>query len=571
MNHFFKLLFSIAFFYFAIAVEAQKVDNRISKEEASMQKVFIEAMLEKTLENYDKSETLLLRILGKDGDNSAVAFELAKIYFVQKKDEKAIQYAKKAYDLESDNIWYGKLYIDLLERGRAYKKAVSVLQEVVERESGDLNLKYKLASLHVRTGKVNEALKVFDDIEKKIGFNEDLAMMKYQAYMSINKTSKAESVLQQLVKTYPLEVKFRHQLADHYVEEGNKDKAGLIYHEILEISPSDGKANVFLAQSYKATGQDEKYLNAIGGLFSNPMVNMDVKVGELFPYIEKVRLTKDEELKNTILESARLVSVAHPEDAKAYSLYGDILYHARQSEEALVAYNKAIEINPSVFSIWEQVLYINGELKRADDLVEMSEKAMDLFPNQASVYYLNGMGYGLQKKHKEAIDPLKQSLMMAGNNESLRIQIFSELGNYYYELGDHEESDKSFEKALEINPNDPYILNNFAYFLSLRAADMEKAKGMAELANKLAPNYPSYQDTYAWILFQEGAYEEAKEWLGKAIKNGGDKSPEILEHYGDTLFKLGQVEEAVAEWKKAKEAGSKSTTLQSKIDNKRLN
>jgi tetratricopeptide (TPR) repeat protein len=71
-------------------------------------------------------------------------------------------------------------------------------------------------------------------------------------------------------------------------------------------------------------------------------------------------------------------------------------------------------------------------------------------------------------------------------------------------------------------------------------------------------------DTYAWILFQLGEYTEAKTFQERAVLKN-PKNPTLLEHYGDILIKLGDKDKATEYWRKAKEAGSDSKTLDSKI------
>ena len=142
------------------------------------------------------------------------------------------------------------------------------------------------------------------------------------------------------------------------------------------------------------------------------------------------------------------------------------------------------------------------------------------------------------------------------------------MGDAHHSLKNNVESDKNYDNALRIDPNNVIVLNNYSYYLSLRNEDLEKAKRMSAKSNNLAPNQASFQDTYAWILFQLKEYENAKIWIDKAIDNSSDPSAELLEHKGDILFHLGELEEAVEFWKRAKKAGSTSKTIDKKITDK---
>jgi tetratricopeptide (TPR) repeat protein len=109
-------------------------------------------------------------------------------------------------------------------------------------------------------------------------------------------------------------------------------------------------------------------------------------------------------------------------------------------------------------------------------------------------------------------------------------------------------------------------LNNYAYYLSLRKKNLEKAKKMSFRCNQIEPNNSTYQDTYGWVLYQLKEYKKAEEWLFNALLNGGKKSSVIVEHYGDALYKLGEVDNAIYQWKKARSIGEASDFINQKIE-----
>jgi tetratricopeptide (TPR) repeat protein len=169
------------------------------------------------------------------------------------------------------------------------------------------------------------------------------------------------------------------------------------------------------------------------------------------------------------------------------------------------------------------------------------------------------------KDYERAIKSFSKGEKMSTEDLKVRAQFLSNQGDAYHSLGKHAESDEAYDKALKLDPENAYVLNNYSYYLSLRKQNLEKAKQMSAYSNKLEPNNPSFLDTYAWILFQMENYTEARDWQEKAIKAEGTPSGTLLEHYGDILFKLGKKNEALNYWKKAKEAGTDSGTLDKKI------
>ena len=155
-------------------------------------------------------------------------------------------------------------------------------------------------------------------------------------------------------------------------------------------------------------------------------------------------------------------------------------------------------------------------------------------------------------------------------NPSLLLEFYSSLGDVYNSIGEYNLSDAYFNKALAIDSSNAIVLNNYAYYLSLRNQNLDLALKMSSKSNDLTKNNGTYQDTYAWILYQMGQYEKAKEWMLKALSNGGESSAVVVEHYGDVLYMLGKKEQALNEWIRAKKIGEGTKFLEKKINDKKL-
>ena len=122
------------------------------------------------------------------------------------------------------------------------------------------------------------------------------------------------------------------------------------------------------------------------------------------------------------------------------------------------------------------------------------------------------------------------------------------------------------EKSVKTNPQNLHVLNNYSYYLSLEKKDLDKAEQMSSITVKAEPTNPTFLDTYGWVLFMQGAYTTARIYIENAVKYSEEEpSAEILEHYGDVLYVTGEPEKALEQWKKAKELGSDSKTLDEKI------
>jgi tetratricopeptide (TPR) repeat protein len=275
-------------------------------------------------------------------------------------------------------------------------------------------------------------------------------------------------------------------------------------------------------------------------------------------------------LKQQAYELLVIMEKVHPKESNAFSIYGDFLYRDKKFKEAKDKYSKAVELEKDKAVAWSQLLFTESQLNDYESMQKDSKEAMELFPNDPVNFFFNGVSNLQLKDYKTSIRSLQSGLGLVIDNKQLEGQFYANLGDAYYRDKQMGKSDSTYEKALEINPNDTYVLNNYSYYLSLRNVDLDKAEKMSLKANELDPNNGNSQDTYAWILYASAKYVEAKEWIEKAMVNGGASNPVILEHYGDILFKLNEKNKALEFWIKAKEAGKGSDFLEKKIQEKTL-
>ena len=181
-----------------------------------------------------------------------------------------------------------------------------------------------------------------------------------------------------------------------------------------------------------------------------------------------------------------------------------------------------------------------------------------------------------KEEYESALGSLKKGISRIGEdgNSALASEFYGLVGNLYFEKDQKDSAFVAFEKALEYNPRNLLILNNYSYFLSLEKKDLDRAEKMSTITIKAEPTNPTYLDTYGWIMFMQGDYVTSRIYLENAVKYSEEKEKEIsadvLEHYGDVLFKIGEEEEALQYWEKAKETGkSESKTLDEKIKSKK--
>ena len=121
-------------------------------------------------------------------------------------------------------------------------------------------------------------------------------------------------------------------------------------------------------------------------------------------------------------------------------------------------------------------------------------------------------------------------------------------GGSYERLGNEKKADEDLLQSLEINPNEPHVLNYLAYSWLERNFKIETAMDMLKNAHAQRKNDPYIIDSIGWAYYLIGDYINAEKLLRKAVQIMPD-DPIVNDHYGDILWKMGRKIEARYYWK----------------------
>ena len=549
-------------------VQTASNKNRDEVDTANVERNFIDGCKYVAMGDFEKASSSFKEVLKLDPDNAPTYYELAKIYYKTGQVSDALNYSKRSVDITPENVYFELLYADILTYANYFDEAVKTYQKIISIDPLNTDAYYQLAFIFEKQNNYAEALKVFDDLISKTGEDEQVLLEIQRLYIMQNKPEEAIEVLLKLHKMNPEAPQYLYMLTEAYQVTGQVAEANKIFEELLLMDPNNPDLQFKKADLARSSGNAQEYFQILRTVFSNPNGNIDKKIFYLVPFIDSID-KKEFTLKDSVLEWTALLVDAHPEDAKAFAMRGDFLYYLSQLKEARMNYRQSVAIRSDVFDVWVKLFYIDSDLKEYDSLKVISSQAIELYPLQPVCYYFNGIALKSLKDNEGAVKVLKRGLPFAVSNAQLRADMYTAMGDAYNDLKNYEESDKAFESSLQLNPDNPFALNNYAYYLSLRKEHLDKAETLSKHSIELAPDESSLEDTYAWILFQNGKYNDAKKWLEKALQHGGDKSGIIVEHYGDVLFNLGDIEKAVDAWTKAKQLGGASDLIDKKISEKK--
>lgn len=534
-----------------------------SKEEVQFATLYMNANKERILGNNTEAANLYMKALSIDPNNAAAYFDLGKIFIENKDYPRAENVLLKASELDVSNHWYreylGRVYSQL----EKHKEAAKIYEGLLEEFPQNIDFAIRYTNAYIQMDKHKKVLKAFGKVESILGFHPELSINKYQYFVSHDKLTEAENELKKLIDFDPENTQFYSALADLYNAQGKTDEAIATYTEVNQRNPNNPLIQLSLYDFYFQKRDIEKANEYLYQAFSNPALDIDSKIAmllKMFPTAER-----NPEYLAQAIELSEMVKTVHPDEAKSFAVTGDFLALKGDNPEALKNYRQAVRLDPSKFAVWSQILIIEAQLQEYDSLIVHSEQTIELFPTQPASYLFNGIANNQKGNFTTAAKTLEMGAMLTVGNNVLSSQILASLGDAYHELNRPNSSDSAYEASLYYDPDNLYVLNNYAYYLSLRGENLERAAEMSKKTVDSNPNSASYLDTYGWILYQQGKFTEAEAYLKQAIEHGGNKSGEVLEHYGDVLMKLNQKSEAITYYQQAKESGEASDDIDDKL------
>ena len=542
--------------------ESKSLSLLTDEQKQQFQYLFIEGIKQRTIGNIDEAIKIFSRCLEMDSSASTAMYEIANIHLVRGDFQSAMMMLERAVSLNPQNSYYQVLLAKVYQQNKLYEKAASTFG-LLSGLTPD-NTEYPLfrAEMFNLAGKQEEALACYNELEKKWGVIEPIALGKQAIYLKQGKKKEAYAEIGQLISKFQGETKYYGLLADMYLADSVMDKSLENYNKILQIKPDDGFVQFSLANYYRVAGDYSEAYDHIKTGFNNSGLEVETKVQMymLLVQSEDHRLTDEQQL-----ELIHILIEKHIDDERPRALLAEYYLSKKLNKEAREQLKLVVEINKGNYAYWERLLYIDNDLLDWKTLSYDSKEAIKYFPEQPVLYILDAVAMIQLGNYQDIFAVLDSAEVYAANNPQILSQVYTYRAEAYYKQKNFDEAYKWFDKIVQIDPQNYMAMNNYAYYLSLRSIKLDVAEKLSNLVVQKNPNNATYLDTYAWVLFKKKDYQLAKFYMESALSNSTEENPVLVEHYGDILFFLNEKDKAVQQWEKSFKMGNKSKVLPDKI------
>jgi tetratricopeptide (TPR) repeat protein len=525
--------------------------------------MFIEAAEQKNTGNTKKAKEIYLELLNEPGQKAPIHYELSLIYHQEGDYENAQTQILKAITLDDSTEWYLNHYIRINKAQRYYSHADAGYEKLLKYKSEDVDFLIEYSDYFITQKRYDDALEVYERIEKLVGVTEHVNKNKYLIYRQKGMSEAALNELKKLNNTFEDKPEFYVDLANHFVEMNQFDSARFTLERGFEILPNHPDLVVGLGDLYFYSEDFPKAQEYYLEVLKDDGYPLSKKQDILEQYVPIAANNKQRQ--EELMSFVKAIEEGSLKNYELFDFVGRVYYQSGFYEEAQKNFKAAVEDQKKAFSTWELLFQTDYNLQDFESMKTHVDEALSYYPMQARFYYFKGVAENKLGEKQKAIKAFEKADKLNIDDAELKSQVYAALGDLYHETKDYKKSDESFKNALEVDPNNAYTLNNYAYYLSLRNTKLDEALKYSAKSLMMAPSNPSFLDTYGWILYQKGEFELALEKLLLANENAAEPSSEVLEHIGDTYSKLKDLNNALIYYQKALEAGGDPKMLNQKI------
>jgi Flp pilus assembly protein TadD len=239
-----------------------------------------------------------------------------------------------------------------------------------------------------------------------------------------------------------------------------------------------------------------------------------------------------------------------PEFAAARLLQEEIFSLQKHYELALKSVEAMSPRDPLIAMARMRRAALMAQLKRTDEaIVALKSLAAD-YPASPLPEIQLGDVLRVNNRFDEAVATYSKAIAMVDTPQKSDWLVFYQRGVAYERSGKWPLAEADLKMALQLLPNQPFVLNYLGYSWAEMGRNLAQARAMLQTASEARQNDGAVTDSLGWVMYRQGDIAGAVRMLEHAVELEPEDST-ITAHLGDVYFAAGRKLEARYEWRRA--------------------
>ena len=435
--------------------------------------------------NYEAARATLSNLLQNDSRNDAAWYYLALVSLAENDLVDAEDYLKLALEIDPRNFWYRYRLAGIYAVTSRHELTIDIYENLLKDFPKKSDLYFDLVELYSAQNEYDKALATLDEIQTVLGDSESIAVYRFNLLRRLNRVEDAYASLEEYNRKYSSPY-ILSTLADYEISMYNDSTALAYYNEALDLVPDYSPALLGKAEVLRMTRQYDEYFNTLYRFVDGTDTPVPGKTDYLMAVIQRT----DPKFIRTFMPQldttmTKLLTV-HPTDSSALHTAGAYYYSTGRLDRAKSCFEITARIYPESFSASASLVEFLMYAQMWQELSDEGRLAFERFPQEPAFLEMAGVGDYNLGDYEKVLQSCEMILDVAPRDSSKTLRSWSTMGDVYFLLGDKAKAYKAYEKALKINPDYVYVLNNYAYYLSLEKKSLKKNRIMRPTLTPLA-------------------------------------------------------------------------------------
>ena len=582
---------------------------------------FLRARFAEATGQRDQAISELRAAVQYDSTSATLYSALARNLNAVRRFQDAVKPARRAVQIDPENVQNRWLYYHALSQGRDTTAAVDQLNTIVRLAPRDMSAYNQLLQIYSARGQHSKVITVLDSIVAIPGQGTREKLFAAENYHRLRAFDKAEQIYRDILEEDPNNDDLLFQLGITQLSRGDTLSAEQYFRQIIALQ--DYSVNKQTVPVWVQLVHIYTHTDHLNRLLEEPDPRLVNRLGNVLLRMVRGRHDRDERMLFADMAERVLNHQlqTNPENQTLLGTKARLLLDANRTAEARKTYRHAnsqgekieyhlgIARSYRIEENWASAQQILENLHRdtrpeseyydqiAFDLArvylrqneitsarDIYQQAVDARPEHTGFRYELARTYLFDRNWEKAIPLLEPLVADTEDNPEFLEHVLFDLGRSLERAGQFDGAVAIFQRLLALDQDHAEASNYLGYMLAERGERLTEAKKLIERALKIDPENGAYLDSLGWVYYQLKQYENAARWLDRALaveeetlRQTDPNSPivdglrenlaVIHEHAGDAAQKMGDFSRASHHYERAIEFDPDNQTLREKFKN----